>query len=87
MAFDKNKVTSIHQVHGGVMGASGLWSLNYTGVIADLTTASAAFKSYLDSLNIVEYDWIMAKLSDSANMGIVTVTNDTAELSLLAFAV
>lgn len=85
MAFDKNLVTSMHQVHGGLMEASGLWTMKYTGVIADLTDDSTDFKDYLDGLNIAQYDWIMAQLSDSSNLGTVIITTTNAKLSLLAF--
>jgi len=86
MAFEKSKVTSIHQIHGGISGTSGLWSINYTDVIAALTTNSSLFKDYLDLYGITSNDWIMAKLPTASSMGIVEISTVNAKLKLLAYA-
>lgn len=86
MAFEISKIKSIHQVHGGISGTSGLWSIKYDGVIADLTTNSTGFKDYLDSYGITTDDWIMAKLPTASSMGIVVITTVNAKLKLLAYA-
>ncbi len=86
MAFETSKVISIHQVHGGISGTSGLWSIKYNGVIDDLTTDSSLFKDYLDSYGITNDDWIMAKLSTESSMGIVEIETVNAKLKLLAYA-
>jgi len=86
MAFDSNKISKINQISGGLSESSGLWTLSYTGVIADLTTNSVAFKDYLDIYGITTDDWILVKLPIASSMGIVVVTTVNAQLKLLAFA-
>lgn len=86
MAFEISKITSIHQVHGGISGTSGLWSIKYDGVIDDLSSDSTGFKDYLDSYGITSDDWIMAKLPTASSMGIVEIATVNAKLKLLAYA-
>jgi len=86
MAFDINKVSSIHQVSGGLSDSSGVWTLSYSGVIADLSANSTGFKDYLDLYGITNDDWILAKLPAASSMGIVVISTVNAKLKLLAFA-
>lgn len=85
MAFEISKITSIHQVHGGISGTSGLWSIKYDGVIDDLSDNSTGFKDYLDSYGITNADWIMAKLPTTSSMGIVEIDQANAKLKLLSY--
>lgn len=67
MAFDKNKVTSVNQIHGGITDASGILSIYYDSEytnISDFTTASTELKEFLASLNILMSDWVMVKFKD-----------------------
>lgn len=85
MAFEISRITSIHQVHGGISGTSGLWSIKYEGVVDDLSIYSTDFKDYLDSYGITNDDWIMAKLPTASSMGIVEIFEETARLKLLSY--
>lgn len=85
MAFASSKVTSVHQVSGGLSESSGLWTFSYSGLITDLTTDSAGLKNYLERYGITNDDWVMVKLPIASSMGIVVVTTTNAKLKLLAF--
>ncbi len=85
MAFEISKIVSIHQVHGGISGTSGLWTIKYDGVVEDLSSDSTEFKDYLDSYGITSDDWIMAKLPIASSMGIVEIDQENAKLKLLAY--
>ena len=85
MAFDITKISKINQISGGISESSGLWTLTYTGVIADLSVNSTKFKDYLDLYGITNDDWLLVKLPVASSMGIVVVTTVNAKLKLLAF--